>query len=65
MITHTAFEFGTNHLKYYCENRNDIIIAGDFNNDWQSEFYKSKLKSILNDNGMKEFTGIMKNSKTI
>ena len=29
---------------------NDIIIAGDFNIDWQLDFYKSKLESILNDN---------------
>ena len=48
---------------------NDIIIAGDFNIDWQSDFYKSKLESILNDNGqkqiMKEFPRITKNSKTL
>ena len=51
------------------ENSNDIIIAGDFNIDWQSDFYKSKLESLLNDNGlkriMKEFTRITKNSKTL
>ena len=56
-------------LEELCEKSNDIIIAGDFNIDWQSDFYKSKLESRLNDNGlkqiMKKFTRIMKNSKTL
>ena len=56
-------------LEELCENSNDIIIVGAFNIDWQSDFYKSKLESLLNDNGlkriMKEFTRITKNSKTL
>ena len=56
-------------LEELCEDSNDIIIAGDFNIDWQTDFYKSKLESILNDNGLKqimrEFTRITKNSKTL
>ena len=56
-------------LEELCENSNYIIIAGDFNIDWQSDFYKSKLESILNDNGLKkimrEFIRITKNSKTL
>ena len=56
-------------LEDLSKNSNDIIIAGDFNIDWQSDFYKSKLESILSDNGlkqvMKELTRITKNSKII
>ena len=48
-----------------CEKSNDIIISEDFNIDWQSDFYKSELESILNDNGLKEFTKITKNSKPL
>ena len=50
-----------------CERSNDVIIARDYNLNWQSDFYKSKLECILNDNWlkqiMKEFTKITKNSK--
>ena len=41
-------------LEELCENSNDIIITGDFNIDWQSDFYKGKLKSILSDNWLKQ-----------
>ena len=40
-------------LEDLCEKSNDIIMAGDFNTDWQSDFYKGKLESLLNDNGLK------------
>ena len=39
-------------LEDFCEKSNDIIISGAFNIDWQSNFYKSKLESLLNDNGI-------------
>ena len=59
----------TFNIEDLCENNNDIIIAGDFNIVWQSDFYKSKLENILNDKRLKrivkEFTRITKNSNSI
>ena len=47
---------------------NDIKIAGDFDIDWQSDFYRSKLE-CMNDKVLKqikkEFIRITKNSKTL
>lgn len=52
-----------------CDKNTDILIAGDFNIDWNQDFYTSKLESILNDNGLKhlinEYTRITKRSKTL
>lgn len=52
-----------------CDKNTDILIAGDFNIDWNRDFYTSKLESILNDNGLKnlinEYTRITKRSKTL
>ena len=56
-------------LDNLCEKSNNILIAGDFNIDGQSDFFNSNLESILNDNElkqiMKEFIRITKNSKTL
>lgn len=57
-------------IEEICEQNCDIIIAGDFNIDWnKNEFYKSKIQNILDDNGLKqvvnECTRITVNSMTI
>lgn len=52
------------------EKDTDIIIAGDFNIDYNREsFYKSRINNILNDNGLKqivnESTRITSRSRTL
>ena len=51
-----------------CEGNYEIVIAGDFNIDWYRDYYRTRLVSILNDNGLKqivnEFTRITQCSKT-
>ena len=45
------------------------MIAGNFNIDWYRDYYRTRLTSILNDNGLKqivnEFTKITLSSKTL
>ena len=40
-------------------------MIGDFNVDWQSDFYKSKLESILNDNGLKQILKVYTRIKIV
>ena len=47
-----------------CEGNYEIVITGDLNIDWYRVHYRTRLVSILNDNGLKEivneFTRITK-----
>ena len=51
------------------ENYENVIIGGDFNIGWYREYYRTRLVSILNDNGLKqivnEFTWITQGSKPL
>lgn len=57
-------------LEEVCEENCDIVIAGDFNIDWnRDEFYKEKMENIIKDNGLKQIinenTRITKNTQTL
>ena len=52
-----------------CEKNYEIVLVRDFNIDWCKDYYRIRLVSILNENGLKlkvnEFTMITQNSKTL
>ena len=56
-------------LDIVCEGNFEIVLAGDFNIDWYRNYYRTRLVSIFNDNGLKqivhEFTRITQSSKTL